>query len=334
MSPYRSQLAMDLFDHSHPSVSRAKEKYDFKDRSEDEGLTRNNVADAILNLREHEALIIPAGMYWGNETFKHRQTGYEIQINNPHRFRKFGSEINMTKSDATIKEIKETKLTPRKAFRQTLRDSGVREKLKNGAYRGLGYWSPRADRHNIIPFDAPTEGKAYLNFLSNEFVTDYQFADAYQQVPSFDQIKGVRTSKIKVLPVTGRSSEYLVEWLEENAECNCAYSFFMETRSKKKIGSKFEGIYKYKNPEQVICRHNWTQRILAEKEAERNPNAKPLLVKWPEATGLMEPWRKTKMQVYVWDKSGLRRPYKAEIVAITGNILGILEPDYAFDLSE
>jgi len=331
---YRSQFSLDLFDHMYPSVGRAKEKYTFIDKSEYKGLTRNDIADAVLNLKHNEALIIPAGMYWGNETFRHKKSGTEIPIDSPARFRKFGPQIDIVKSDVTIREIKDKKLTPRNVFKQVLSDSETREKLKNGNYRGIGFWSPRSRRHNIIWFDVLAEGQKYLDTFNKEFGTGYQFADAYQYVPSFQQIEGVRTTPLKVLPVTERDGEFYVEWLEEYAQCSCADAFFMGARGKKKIDHKFEGIYKYMNPEQIICRHNWAQRILAEKEPEKNPDAKPLLVKLPKATGFLEPWRKTKMQVYIRYEKGLRRPYKAEITAGCGNFLGILEPDYAFDLSE
>jgi hypothetical protein len=335
MKKYRSQLSLDRFDHGHPTVSRAKETYkDFKDMTIYEGLTRSEIAESVLNLKENNGLIIPAGTYWGNEKFRHRKTGSEIEINSPARFRKFGPEIDIVSSGMTIKEIKDSRLTPRKAFLKALSDPSVRENLLNCSYRGIGFWSPRARRHNIIWFDVLAEGQAYLDFFKNEFETIFQFADAYQDVPSFKQIEGVRTTLLKVLPVTERNGEYFIEWLEEFAQCSCADAFFMGAKSRKKTKDESEGIFKYINPEQIVCRHNWAQRQLAEKEAESNPNMKPLLVRWPRATGLMEPWRKAKTHVFVSDEGGLRRPYKAELGPMMGNILGTMNPHYAFDLSE
>ena len=332
MKRYRGTASLNLFDHRYPPVSWAKEHYTFLDKSGC-NLTGSDIADMILELKHNTALVLPDRNYYGGQPYKHRDTGTIIPLDTPARFRKFGPQIDLVKSGTTIGETKERKTTPRKAFRQ-LGEEGTRETLRSDMYRGLGFWSPRARRHNIIWFDVLAEGQAYLDFFQNEFKTRYQFADAYHYIPSFKQTGGTRITQLKVLPVTERNGEYFVEWLEEHAQCNCADVFFMGSKSKKKTGDRFEGFHKYANPEQEICRHNWAQRILAEREAEKNPERPRPLVKWPKATGFMEPWRKAKMQVYIREGSGLRRPLKAEVGIFCQYMLGTLTPDEAFDLSE
>ena len=329
---YGGEFSRTLFDHEYPPVSWVGKKYVPIDRS-DYKMTGPEIADSILNLRDNKAaLILPDRMYYGGKPYKPKKSGISVPLDTSPRFRKFGPTVDIVKTGTTIKGIKEAKLTPRKAFRQALNDPETRESMMAGMYRGFGYWSPRSKRHNVIWFDVPAEGSAYLSLKKAGFSSEYQFADAYQTVPSHAQIDGVRFQGMRVLPVTQRDGWFYVEWLEEAATCACKDSFFMGAGSKKKQDAMFENVYKYANPEQMVCRHNWAQRMLAEEEGEGGE--KPLLVKWPRATGFMNPWKKAKTQVYIKDGSSLRRPMKSEVGVFCQYILATLNPEEAFDLSD
>ena len=335
MERYRGEFSRMLFDHSYPTISWAREHYkDVVDLSNREGLTGTDIGDAIANLKENrQMLVLPEGVYYGGAPYRHKKRGLTIPLYNSARFRKFGPEINMTKRDITISEIKEKELSPRKLFKETLNSPEVREKLKTGIYRGLGYWSPRSGRHNIIWFDVPAEGQAFLNMFRREFRTEYQFADALQHIPSYSQIKGVRAIDLSVLPVTEFDGEFYVEALETFAPKDCKDSFFMRSAGKKKIADEFEGLYKYRNPEQAICKHGWSQRLYAECQGDM-PGGKPLLVKQPRATGFMSYWKKSKTQAFIKHGSSLRRPLKSEVGDFCQAGYGTLTPEEAFDLSE
>jgi hypothetical protein len=336
MERYRSEISRMLFDHKYPPASWVYTRYTrhkHSDLSDKSGLMGEDIADAVLQLKDEQALILPEKTYFGGKPYKSKKSGTIVPLDTSPRFRKLGPSIDIVKSGITIKEIKEKKPTPRKAFREALSDPETRGNMKNGLYRGFGYWSPRARRHNIIWFDVPAEGQAYFSILKDKFGTEFQSADAYQSVPSFGQIDGVRFQGIRVLPVTKGEGEYFVEWLEENVTCTCKDSFFMGAKSKKKEVGEFQNVYKYANPEQVVCRHNWAQRLLAEEDGQK-PGNTPLLVKWPRATGFMDPWEKIKTQVYIKDGTGLRRPLKSEVGIFCQYVLGTLEPEEAFDMTE
>ncbi len=333
MERYRGELSRTLFDHEYPPVSWVGDRYKRVDKSKYD-LTADEIADAILNLRaSREALVLPEKTYFGGRPYKPRKSGMYVPLDTSQHFRKFGPSIEIVKSGITIKEVKDRKLTPRKALKYALSDPETRENMKTRMYRGFGYWSPRARRHNIIWLDVPAEGQAYFSILKGEFETEFQSADAYQVVPSFGQIDGVRSQGIRVLPVTKRNGEYFVEWLEENATCTCKDSFFMGAKSKKKERGEYQNVYKYANPEQVVCRHNWAQRLLAEEDGQE-PRNKKLLVKWPRATGFMDPWKKIKTQVYIKHGTRIRRPLKSEVGILCQYVLTSLKPEEAFDLTE
>jgi len=326
----RTTLEHELFDHRYPLVSTIREKYkEAVDLTRYENLSRENIADAVLTLKGNQYLILPEINYFS--TYVDKKRGLVIKINTPQKFRKFGEQIDIVKSDITIREIKEQKLTLRKAFKN-LDNPENREKLKNGSYRGIGWWSPRSRRHNILWFDVPVEGQKYLDFFRNEFKTEYLYADAYQEIPSFSRLDRSYITQLNVLPVTEKNNEYCVESLETFAKCSCEDAFYMGIKSH--LRDETEAIYKYINPEQIICKHNWAQRILAEELSQKNEKAKKILTKIPKATGLINPWFVLKTRTIVLEEGGARRPLKTEIGILCGNIIGYLGASNTFDLEE
>jgi len=325
----RTKLHYELFDHRHPTAKQIQERYKPRDLSEMAGLTRADIADAILHLTPGHYLILPE-LGWENDVYSNPFRRFSVPLDTPARFRKFAPEIDVVKSGITLKKIRERQLTPRSAFR-ALEQPEVREKLRKGNYRGVGWWSPRSRRHNILWFDVLAEGQEYARMFEDDFDTEYLFADAYQHVPSFSREDRVYITPLKVLPVT--PGQACIEWLETFAQCGCEDSFYMGAKTKKKADDAYEALYKYVNPEQIICRHNWAQRKLVEKASREGRTPLRLLLEWPNATGLLNYWLTLKTKTLIRGRR-LRRPLKTEINILCGNGIGYAGVSYMLDLSE
>ena len=334
----RNQALKDLFDHKHPEVTALTDRYRGRtvDYSDERGMTGRDIADAILSCPPSKLLILPDRDYWDRGlAYRHRQTGIEILYDTPARFRKFADSVDIVKSNARLRDIREQQLTPREAFMELGTDEN-RERLLAGNVRGIGWWSPRARRHNIVWFDVPAEGQKYGEFLKKEFSVDYLFSDAYMEVPSFSNIDEGYITPLRVLPVTARGGECFIEWLETIAQCDCKDAFFMGASSKKYEArhDEFEALYRYTNPEQAVCRHNWAQRRLVYR-ASRERGEKPLQFDLPGARGLLGFWHVAKTRTLIRKgKKGHRRPLKTEIGIWCGHAIGYAGPEAMFDLSE
>lgn len=335
----RSQMLKELFDHKHPEITALRERYGDRvaDYSEERGMSGSDIADAIFSCPPGRMLILPDQNYWDkSKPFKYKETGEDIPYSTPGRFRKFADCVDITRSKTTLSEIRERRLTPRTAFRELGTEENKR-KLLAGNIRGIGWWSPRARRHNVVWFDVPAEGQKYGEFLEKEFGIDYLFADAYMQVPSFSDVDEGYITPLRVLPVTVRNGWFFVEWLETVAQCDCKDAFFMGAGSKKlrqPERDRFEAYFRYANPEQAICRHNWAQRRLVYR-ASRQKGDLPLQVDLPGAKGLLGFWHTAKTRTLIRDgKKGHRRPLKTEIGIWCGHAIGYAGPEAMFDLSE
>jgi hypothetical protein len=333
MRSERAQMELDHFDHRHPSPKRIKESYTrFVDLRDKNGLIWDDISDAVSGLKPGYGLWLPEGDCWDRAAvYRDRKTGVEVPLDTPQRFRKFGPQIDVVKSGTTLRRIREERITLRSAFREVLGDPAVREAMRERSFRGIGFWSPRSRRHNIVWFDVPVEGQRYAEMFGDEFQTGYLFADAYQSTPSFSRLDRSYITPLRVLPVTEMDGTYYIEGLETVAVCGCEDAFHTGSGGKKKVHDDFEAVFKYANPEQVICRHNWAQRGIAEKLSREQEGAKQILVQQPRATGLVNPWYNLKTRTLIGKG---RRPLKAEIGVYLGHVIGYMGPEESFDLSE
>jgi hypothetical protein len=339
---HRSKLAREWFDPYYPSPRIINEKYKGRivDLTGKKGITRENVLYAIVTLKSNQALIIPDLNYYDiGSTYEDRKRSLSVPINSASRFRKFGKQIDLVKSNTRIRDIKEQGLTMREAFKEIFSNKEIKKMLVNENYRGIGYWSPRSRRHNIIWFYVPAEGLIYARMFKDEFDTSYLYADAYQESPSYSRLDRTYISPLRVLPVTEEDNEYCVECWETVTWCGCEDAFYMGmSKSKKKREFKldelkpdmFEAVYKYINPEQAICKHNYAQRLIAEEESIKSSKAKNILAKMPKATGLIRHMYAMNSRVLI---SG-RRPLKAELTSIGGGLHGYCNIEELYDLSE
>jgi len=324
-----------LFDVDRPTVSEIRERHPNPlDLNLYEGVTDEDVADAILTRGRERGVIIPREYrFWDREAVV-KQRGKRLPLNIPQRFRRYGPDVCISKYYTRQKDMKEDRITPRKAF-GSLGSYG--HELLHGAYRGIGYWNPRSRTHKLIPFDVPVEGQAFRKLFEDEINIRYQHGDCYVEVPSLSRAGREYIFRLSVLPVTGRKSEFFVEWLMTRGECGCEDASFRGMRGKIRQDEEpdaYAGVFKYANPEFQWCRHSWGALEAAQENSFIDPKAKPFRVKFPEATGLKEPWYVFKTRTLIGDQKRARRPSKAETLIMCGKIIGCMGLGEAFDLSE
>ncbi len=329
----------EFFDPALPAVREIREKYGRRliDLNQYECLTHRDVADAILRAgRRGEALCIPPGSryrIWDRGSI-FRRKGKSIRLNTALRFKKYGPEIDLTKSGTGVKEIKERELTPRKAFREKLGDPGVRKALLEGSYRGVGWWDPKKRTHRITPFDVFAEGHKFNDFYGKDMVVEFQYADCRVTVPSLSREGRDYIIEVRVLPVTEENDDCLVEWLMTEATCGCEDRFFRGAKSKLREDDEAKCFFKYANPEHTHCRHFWGVLEKVTERSYRDPKTLPLLVEFPKVTGLLSPWHALKTRTLIGNEKAARRPLKAEIGILCGKVIGYEGPESMFDLSD
>ena len=328
------------FDPEKPTVREIKEKHGsrIRDYSTHKGMSGRDVADAIASLPHDYALILPLpenkdNYYDAGAVFCKGKK--QIPLDTPSRFKKFGPEINIIGYKTAMKDIRENKLTIKKAFRQAFASSETKERLLSYLHRGFGWWDVATKTHRIIPFDVPPEGQMYFDLYKKKMSIDYQLADSFASIPSFSKEEKYKT-KIWVLPVT---DEYLIEWTKMTWDCNCEDSMFKEARSKIKIGDEYDIIFKYSNSETPMCRHIWAN-ILKSEEHSKTDN-KPFRIEYLKPKGDMRKhWGtiKTRLILAKADPGGkirhMRRPLKAETSPLCGYVMGYCGIGELYDLDE
>lgn len=325
----------EFFDPERPGITEIRNSYKgrFIDLNDYDGLKDEDVVYAVMEAgNKGRGLIIPEVYCFWDRDSEVGIKGNRVRLDSALRFKKYGPEINLTTSGTSIREIKERGITPRKLFREMLGDSVVRERLLNGSYRGIGYWDPRKRTHRIIPFDVPVEGQKFLDFHGKEMGISYQYADCYITVPSLSRGDREYIITIRVLPVTELDEEYLVEWFMTESPCGCEDSFFKTIRGKE--DDLLKTLFKYSNPEYSHCRHFWGALQAAYDRSKKDPKAKPFLVEFPRATGLVNPWYTLKTRTVIGNENRARRPLKTEIGIMCGKIIGYCGPEEMFDLEE
>jgi hypothetical protein len=331
----------DYFDPRKPSVKDIRSRFGdrFIDLSEYDGLSHADVAEAVLDTSKKPGygLIIPdtPGVYgfWDDTTVRTVQHK-EVCLDSALRFMRFGDEINLTKRATTKKQFREQNMSPRSLFRNVLGSPDNRKSLLNESHRGVGWYHPQQKNHKLIPFDVFAEGRKFMDFYGNEMIFEYQANDAYVTVPSLSKRKREDyVVTIRVLPVD--KNNYFHEWAAtEIPNDDCEDKFFRGAASQVKADKEIEGVYKFAVPEDQACRHGWGCLEKAQERSGEYTHAKPFLVKFPVATGLIAPWHTLKTKTIV--KRGNRevRPRKVDIRIQLGRIIGYAGPESLFDLTE
>jgi|GEM_PF-1583092 len=330
----------EYFDPDLPTVSEIRDSYKperFVDLNQCSGLTHENVADAILQTgRTGKVLYIPEEPVYAvwNRGDVFRKGGKSVPLNTPLRFKRYGHEVDVTKSGTSIKEIMEQRLTPRKAFRLKLTDSTVRKNLVEGSFRGIGWWDPKKRTHRITPFDVFAEGRKFMEFYGNEMEIEFQYADCRILVPSLSRPDRKYIVNVRVLPVIKEGDQYLVEWLMTEASCGCEDEFYKGARGKLMEDHTAKTVFKYANPEHTHCRHFWAAMEKAAEMSYKDQKAPPFLVRFPRATGLLSPWHALKTRTLIGDGKRARRPTKTEIGILCGKVIGYAGAESMFDMKE
>ncbi|MBM3303950.1 MAG: hypothetical protein FJY76_02545 [Candidatus Aenigmarchaeota archaeon] len=322
----------EYFDTNLPTVGEIRERYrNPVDLRAYDRLSDRDVADAIMKA-DRRGLIIPDehGRYqiWDRSAVAISR-GRTLPLDTALRFKRFGPEVDLTRYGTTQTEIRERRLTPRKAMREVLGNSGAREKLLNGACRGVGYWDPRTKTHSIISFDVFPEAFFFERFYGDRMDFDYLFADGYVHVPSVSGEPDYRIT-LRVFPST---DDFLIEWLMTQANCECKDQFHRGARGKEKYDG-FESIFKYSKPERVWCKHTLSALHRAEKLSHKRSDTPPFRVSYPEPTGIINPFYTLKTKTIVVCGNRARRPLKVEDGVLLGKVTGLEGPERMFDLSE
>ncbi len=322
----------EYFDPGLPEVGSIREIYKRPiDLTAYDGLTNKDVADAIMRAGGR-GLIIPdePGKYqiWDrSDVVKAR--GMELPLDTALRFKRYGPEIDLTKSSTTQREIRERHLTPRKAFRERLSDPGVRDALLEGSCRGLGWWDPRTKTHNIASFDVFPEAHFFERFYEDEIEFKYLFSDGYVCTPSVSGEPEYRVT-LRVFPNT---DDFLIEWLMTQANCECLDQFHRGSRGKGHA-DKYENIFKYSKPERVWCKHTLGALNKAEKLSHKWDNVPDFRVSYPSPTGIINPFYTLKTKTIIMSGGKARRPLKTENSILLGKVTGLEGPERMFNLSE
>ena len=319
---------------------------DFIDLSDKYGLTNEDVFDAIMDASYKDiGIIIPEFVkkrrrnsqprpYFWDRTQTKTMNGKVVPLDTATRFMKFGPAIDLTRASTTQKEILEYELTPRKAFRD-LDESKNKRRLKNGAFRGIGWWDPKRKKHKLLPFEVPVEGEEFYKRFADEMVFKNLRSDALIEVPSISRyMKKDYTVIMRVLPVT--EGKYYHEWLMTDVIDGCEGRFFSSGSGKKYENGEFIDIYKYASPEDAYCRHSWGALLAAEEKSRIKPGALTFRVSYPRTKEeYRESWKTLNLKTIVRLHNGReRRPNKTEARIQLGRNMGFLGAEGAFDLSE
>lgn len=333
---------IEYFSPDHPPVADIRRRYIDRhfDLTKYDGITHENVADAIMNAsNKGYGVVIPEGrgtyQFWDRDKVVSVQ-GEKIQLNSALRFMKFGHSMDLTKRRTSARVLREEKLTPKKLFKQVLGSEENRKKLLKGSYRGIGWYDPKSKTHRLLPFDVPAEGEKFRDFHRKQMQFSYQQADAYVTVPSLGK-EGVDDYVItlKVLPITRENDAHYHEWPMTNSPCGCKDRFFRGAAGQLRADSKIQNLYKYAIPEEPLCRHGYGALQEAQKRGKRLKNAPSFLTEFPTVKGLMGPWYVLSTATIIEPIQGRsRRPLKTEIRIQLGRLIGYMGPEYMFDLKE
>lgn len=227
----------EYFDPDLPTVSEIKGRYGrILDLREYEDLNDGCVVDAILN-EDKRGLIIPDmsltdGEYrlWDRSATV-KSGGRLLPLRSALQFKRYGPEVDLTAYKTTQSEIRDAKLTPRKAFRGILGDNDVREALLYGAFRGVGWWDPTTHMHRITSFDVFPEAELFEQVYGDGIDFNFILADGHVDVPSFGGEDGYVVT-LKVFPVT---NDCHVEWLMTQANCGCRDQFQRSAKGRQAV---------------------------------------------------------------------------------------------------
>ena len=336
------QKFSEYFNANVPTVAQIGSKYRsrFIDLTRYEGLTHENVADAVMQAsRRAYGLVIPEGpgayQFWDRDSVV-RVKGRDVQLNSALRFMKFGPSIDITKRNTGAKQLVEEKLTPRKLFKNVLGSDENRKKMLQGSYRGIGWWDPKMKRHKLLPFDVLAEGEKFADFYEKKMRFSYQHADAYVEVPSLSRGEERRyVITLKVLPITAENDAFYYEWAMTGGSCGCEDRFFRGAAGQVRIDQEIRNLYKYTAPEEPFCRHDWGSLVKAQKRGDKPPSGERFMVKFPTVKGLMGPWYVLSTATIIKPVGGQpRRPLKTEVRIQLGRQIGYKGSEYMFDLTE
>lgn len=322
--------ANETFDRSKPTITKIFEEYggNIRDLGTYNGLKCGQVAEALLEAgRDGRAVVVPAEYAGWDRDSVFRKNGMEVPLDTSGRFMRYGPEVNIVPCGVSITEIKQNGLTPQKAMKEKLGSAGTRADLVEGAYRGFGWWNPRNRSHRIVPFDAPVEGRLFSELFGGEMAVKYQKADCYITVPSISRPDRKYEMNIRVLPVTAKNQDFLMEWLMTEADCMCEDSVFREIKGR----MRGDTVFKYVNPEMAYCRHV----LGALERARTQADAKPILAWLPQPTGLMNAWNTIKNKTvisYGDNHTKHRKPTRAETNILLGKMTGYAGPGEMFAL--
>jgi len=334
----------EYFNRDLPRVTTIEERYeekfiDLRDTFFDNGkLTNKDVAEAIITAAKHDkGLIIPNGYkFWNRsnvckQVYNKKHLGIDsVPLDTPIRFKRFGPEINITPSGISRAKLKNERMTPRNAFRNTFIRDDVKERLLSEAHRGWGYWG--GAHHRIVPFGAVYEGHLFREYYGDDIDIKYQFADSRQDIPSRSEEDKYKT-KFLVLPVTSADDEYFVEWTKMEFEHVCEDVAIRSMQTKKRSGREYENVHKYANTEMQFDAHIYGALELIEDVSGNY--GKPVLVKFPRARRI-SPFDVLTRRTIIEDGTTLRRPIKLEIDIGLGYVLGHpdMKVEKLYDLEE
>ncbi len=347
----QSDLYFKMWDEYTVRDVRARHGREFIDLSSYNGLTNKDVCEALQSAADlgTTGIIIPdyrisgTGELYGNGTYfwdkggKFKVKGNELDARYRLRFMRFGDHIDLTKSNTTLRQIRDGGYTPRKLFKDVLGDGENRVKLLEGSYRGIGWWDPKSRKHKLLPFDVPVEGEEFMRMFGGEMRFKHQRADAKVTVPSvsrkYEGHEGYMVI-IRVLPVTAENGAFHHEWLMTEVVDGCEDRFYRAISGKAYQEGEMKDVYRYAKPEDALCRHGWGSLLKAE---ERSVKAgKPFLLSYPRVKDAQRNvYRTLNLSTIVKGiNGGERRPTKTEAGIQMGRHLGFVGPEEFFDLIE
>ena len=334
----------DFFDDGFPRVTEIRARYGDRclDLNAYHSFTHADVVDAICTVgsgsRKYGYLIIPPDyQFWDQSAVFRKSHGsrrIEVPLTTATRFRRYGDDVNLTRSGTTVSELKEGEITPRKALAVQLASEDVKEGLRNGRYKGFGWWDARKPTHRPVSWSALPVGQKFYDQYGKRMNIEYQYKDCRITVPSWS--RNIATPSwgwnpnryiftLRVLPVTERDREYFTEWTMTEGSCGCEDVSYRGARGRIMEDREIQDVFKYANPESPMCWHFIGAYRAAAEASRRTDNIPTFLVDFPEATGLLGPWYALKTKTIVGTQSRARRPLITEIDAELGRVVGHMD---------
>lgn len=368
LTTFQQQL-LDVLHSDYPGVrriSKANQGRRYVDGGEAE--YPGQLCEAVVYAsRNNRPLILPHMPYWAadwgnsdpgasnywNPREPHRIYSGWVQMKSPLQFMKHGLHVNLFSSRTTAHDLREGKITPRKAFENRFGDSRVKERILERAacgtsYRGWGWWNPFNRTHVFVPFIVPAEGHLLSKLLDEErrraergdedpeksMRVTYEAGDFIAEVPS------ISMDHYYLIPVTPMpvGDDFYTEWVQLDPRCNCEWSDYRHLRSRRlRAGTDgWELMQKFRNPEVGYCFHGW-----AALEASENYSGRArigLKARFPRPTRISNELETLSTRTLVVSGSGKtrrkRRPTKTEINIILGWLHAYKPPEWLYDIHE